>query len=94
MNNSAYERQISLLSLYVYIIKYTIIIFDTIELAAIFILPVKVLSIKLFLAKVSPLIKTLSIALYTIDELSINNADTENNIKNCKKIFPIDLDIE
>ena len=47
------------------------------ELAAIFILPVKVLSKKLSLSKVSPLIMTLSKALYNIEELSINKANNE-----------------
>tara|TARA_B100000965_G_C19506830_1_gene720061 strand:+ start:184 stop:390 length:207 start_codon:yes stop_codon:yes gene_type:complete len=67
---------------------------DTIELAAIFILPVNVLKKKLSRLKACSSIKTLSIALYTIDELSINNADTEKKIKHFKKIFPIDFDIE
>ena len=62
---------INLLSLYVYIIKYTTIILDTIELAAIFILPVNVLKKKLSRLKACSSIKTLSIALYTIDDMGI-----------------------
>ena len=61
------------------------IIFDTIEFAAILIFPVKVLSKRLSLSKVSPLIKTRSTALYNIDELSINKAVIERKINNFKK---------
>tara|TARA_X000000950_G_scaffold59245_1_gene71825 strand:- start:1686 stop:1967 length:282 start_codon:yes stop_codon:yes gene_type:complete len=55
---------------------------------------VKVLSKKLSLSKVSPLIKTLSKALYNIDELSIKSAVTEKIIKYFRKISPVNLAIE
>jgi|TARA_A100001015_G_C14565215_1_gene546952 hypothetical protein len=58
------------------------------------IFPVKVLSKKLSLSKVSPLIKTLSKALYNIDELSIKSAVTEKIIKYFRKILPVNLAIE
>ena len=63
------------------------------EFAAILIFPVKVLSNKLSLSKVSPMIKTRSTALYNIDELSINKAVIEIIIKKFIKVLPINLDI-
>tara|TARA_X000000368_G_C23035930_1_gene714590 strand:+ start:1561 stop:1821 length:261 start_codon:yes stop_codon:yes gene_type:complete len=48
----------------------------------------------LSLSKVSPLIKTLSKALYNIDELSIKRAVTEKTIKYFRKISPVNLAIE